>query len=174
MTGKDLNGRRGFLGSMFHGAITIAGCWLYGLPTTAGAENELEPRQRASLDAVLDTLIPDDDHPGALRAGVPARIDELLAASPRRGRLYRRGLGAIERHARKAAGRPFHELSLAERSEVLNGFQTGFGPGAIFFRYVRRDAMTAFYSSPEAYAMLGYEPPVNGYPYTAVPDESHG
>lgn len=165
MIGKDFIDRRGFLAGALRGALAGAACWLYGLPA-AGAQKGLTLAHRASLDAVLDTLIPDDDYPGALRTGVPDRIVELLAGSPRRMRFYRRGLNAIERQARGSQGRSFHELPLAQRSEVLGDLQTGFSPGAIFFRSIRREAMTAFYSSPEAYAMLGYEAPVDGYPYS--------
>lgn len=144
------------------------GFWLYGLPAAAG---DMTPRERASLDAVLDTLIPDDEYPGALRAGVPKRIEALLTESTRRARLYRRGLAALESRSRRATGRSFRELSADERDEVLAGLQGGFGPGPIFFHYVRRDAMTAYYSTPEAYEMLAYEPPLNGYAYTPVGPE---
>ncbi len=144
------------------------GFWLYGLPAAAG---DMTPRERAALDAVLDTLIPDDEYPGALRAGVPGRIEALLTESPRRARLYRRGLAVLESRSRRATGRSFQEMSGDERGEVLAGLQGGFGPGPVFFHYVRRDAMTAYYSTPDAYEMLAYEPPLNGYAYTPVGPE---
>lgn len=131
----------------------------------------MTPRERGSLDAVLDTLIPDDEYAGALRAGVPKRIEALLTESTRRARLYRRGLAALESRSRRKTGRSFQELSADERGEVLAGLQGGFGPGPIFLHYVRRDAMTAYYSTPEAYEMLAYEPPLNGYAYTPVGPE---
>lgn len=168
MAGEGVISRRGFLGRVLRGTSIAAGFWLYGLPALAG---EMTPRERASLDAVLDTLVPDDEYPGALRAGVPQRIEVLVAENPRRARLYRRGLAALESRSRRATGRSFQELSPDERGEVLAGLQGGFGPGPIFFHYVRRDAMTAYYSTPEAYEMLGYEPPLNGYAYTPVAPE---
>lgn len=153
---------------MLRGTSIAVGFWLYGLPAVAG---DMTPRERAAMDAVLDTLIPDDECPGALRAGVPNRIEALLTESTRRARLYRRGLAALESRSRRATGRSFLELSPDERGEVLAGLQGGFGPGPVFFHYVRRDAMTAYYSTPEAYEMLAYGPPLNGYAYTPVAPE---
>lgn len=170
----DIAGRRGFLGGM----LAVAAACVYGLPVASAAEKPLKPVENVVLDAVLDTLIPEDGYPGALQAGVPERVAALMAASPRRARLYRRGLAAVGRHARSRTGRPFEALALSRRVDLLRDFQAGFGPGSIFLQYVRRDAMTAFYSSPAAYEMLSYEPPVNGYPYSTLPpdaaDPDHG
>ncbi len=170
----DTADRRGFLGGML---AAMAAC-VYGLPFASAAEKPSGPEENAVLDAVLDTLIPEDGYPGALQAGVPERVAELMAASPRRARLYRRGLAAVDRHARAHTGRPFRSLDPAQRRALLDDFRAGFGAGSIFFRYVRRDAMTTYYSSPAAYEMLSYEPPVNGYPYRIPPpdaaDRDHG
>lgn len=103
---------------------------------------------------------------------MPTRIEELLARSPRRLRLYRRGLDAVERRARETAGSSFTDLAPDRRGEVLVAFQAGYGPGTIFFHYVRRDAMTRFYSSPAAYEMLGYQPPLNGYPFAPAASDA--
>lgn len=172
MRTNNSTGRRGFLSGALYGAFTVAGLWLYGLPA-GRAGSDLEVGHRDLLRAVLDTLIPDDEYPGALRAGVPERLESQLADTPRRARLYRRGLDAIASHALDSAGKPFQKLSPERRAEMLSAFQSGFNPGSIFLHYARIDAMTTFYSSPEAYAMLGYEPPVDGYPYSpATPNGS--
>lgn len=161
-------GRRRFV----QGALWAGAAWLYGLPTPTAAAESLDPARAAALEAVLDTLIPADDYAGALDAGVPGDIAAMLAGSPRRLRLYRRGLDAVERRARETAGAAFTALAPDQRTQVLGAFRSGYGAGAVFLYYVRRDAMTSFYSSPLAYEMLGYQPPLNGYPYQPAAADS--
>lgn len=160
--------RRSFLGNAFRRALGVVGFWCYGLPVLAAAETALAPAHRDFLEALLDTLIPEDDYPGAIGAGVPMQMLSSLSDDARGQRIYRRGLDALSSRIQKNDAAPFHALSLARRSEALAAIEEGFGAEALFFRRLRNDAMIAFYSSRAAYEMLGYQPPAAGYAYRPV------
>lgn len=160
--------RRSFLGNAFRRGFAAIGFWCYGLPGFGADDPELAPPQRIFLDALLDTLIPQDDYPGAIAAGVPMQLMRTLSGAARDRRVYRRGLDILSSRMSEKDARPFHQLSLARRSELLSSFESGFSAETLFFGQLRRDAMTAFYSSQAAYVMLGYQPPVGGYAYSPV------
>ena len=77
--------------------------------------------QFALLGAVVDTILPASDTPGALAAGVPARLDGMLrdwASTESRTKV----LGALVRiddAARAANGKGFATLSPADRAALL-------------------------------------------------------
>jgi hypothetical protein len=73
------------------------------------------------LSSVADTILPTTDSPGALVAEVPARIDAMLQAwaAPATLAEITGALDRIDAAARKAKGRGFVALSVAERAEVL-------------------------------------------------------
>lgn len=160
--------RRSFFGRVFRRALGVVGFWCYGMPGLAADRTELAPAHCAFLEALLDTLIPEDDYPGAVGAGVPAQVLGPLSDEARERRIYRRGLDALSRRIQERDTTPFHELPLARRGELLAVFEDGFSAEALFFRRLRNDAMTVFYSSREAYEMLGYQPPAAGYAYSPV------
>ena len=76
--------------------------------------------QMRSLQALLDTLIPADDYPGAWEAGVgdyllrqlQGDLAELLPA-------YQTWLRALDGEAHTVYGELFADLSLAERTALL-------------------------------------------------------
>lgn len=78
----------------------------------------------ALLTGVSDTLIPATDTPGAADAGVPARMEKLLAnwASPSRRSEILGALTAIDKASATASGAAFAASSPAERLEVLKAF----------------------------------------------------
>jgi len=74
------------------------------------------------LTAVADTIIPPTDTPGAAGAGVPQKLDKLLAnwASPLRRAQILGALKAIDEKSVAATGTPFVALTPVRRFEVLS------------------------------------------------------
>lgn len=113
--------RRALLGSM---AAALGIAMLPAEALAAGkraARRTLGKPQFALLTAVVDTILPTTDTPGALAANVPARLDGLLGtwASPETRASVVGALDRIEAAARGAKGKGFAKLSPAERTELL-------------------------------------------------------
>lgn len=111
------------------------------------------------LEAVLDRLIPSDEHgPGALEAGVLGYIDRALGGHLSDSREdYRTGLAALDRYAEYSRGAPFLELSPTDQDSVLfdvaGGGATATGAGfagssASFFYMVRGHALQGMFGDP--------------------------
>ncbi len=81
----------------------------------------LAPAQFATLSAVADTILPTTDTPGALAAGVPAKLDGMLAnwASATTRTALSGALGRIDAAAKTQKGKGFAALSVAERVALL-------------------------------------------------------
>ncbi len=120
--------RRGFIAAGLAGTVGCGG--------SRSPWRSLGLKEARTLEAVCAHLIPEDQDPGAVRAGVVAFIDRQLAGfyKPLR-RTYRRGLAAIgygfadlppaaqlarlRRMERDPATRPFFDLLVAHS---LQGF----------------------------------------------------
>src|SRR3954451_15155926 len=70
------------------------------------------------LKALVDTIIPRTDTPGASEAGVPAFIDRRLAANPPLAEMVRTGIKALDDDARARFGAAFSAVP-AEQQIVL-------------------------------------------------------
>jgi len=90
-------------------------------PRRRATRGFLTPSQMRLVSAIADTIIPASDTPGALAAGVPARIDGLLTnwAAPATRESIVASLGRIEAASRQQKGKSFAALSAAERDAVL-------------------------------------------------------
>ena len=73
------------------------------------------------LSAVADTIMPATDTPGALGAGVPEKLDGMLAtwASPDSRKMIVEALDRIDAAAKNATKKGFAALSAADRDAVL-------------------------------------------------------
>jgi gluconate 2-dehydrogenase gamma chain len=117
----------------------------------------------AVLEALLETLIPADEHgPGAREARVLRYIDGALAAELQ-GELgfYEQGIDAAEEWARTRHGHGFAELESADRKEVLkeiqDGTAEGFTPsGPAFFMGLRELALQGMFGDPRHGGNHGY------------------
>lgn len=87
----------------------------------AGGRRYLDAPAYALLNAVADTIVPRTDTPGAVDAGVPAKVDALLAnwASGQRRYELSHALTAIDAAATKAEGMSFGALSPERRKAFL-------------------------------------------------------
>ena len=103
--------RRQFLRDLLLAAAFAAGgvtlWWRSRLPSLADSE--------PTLAALIDTLLPADNTPGALELGVDKAVFEALQADPHLTDLARAGLQWFN----AAADRPFAQLPLPARSELV-------------------------------------------------------
>lgn len=87
----------------------------------------LSPEEQESLLASLaDTILPDTDVPGALRAGVPAYITALLATvfTARERDWFIRGLQKIQDHSHTRYHLPFEHCRENDRLDILQYFES--------------------------------------------------
>ena len=109
--------------------------------------------QRATLVAVLDTLVPpgaDGRLPGAGELGVAAHVDRALAMLPDLRSMVREGLRELEQAAESRHGRRFTALSRAERAALVA--EQSFTFPLTLHTYV------GYYQAPRVVAALGMEP----------------
>lgn len=132
----------------------------------------LDNSQMRSLEALLDAIIPPDDFPGAVEAGVSDFLLRQLAGDlaellP----TYQSWLSDLDVESRAIWGRSFAELDLEERTSLLVSVEQGevatdwsLEP-APFFRQVVEHCAEGYYSDPDnggnrdgiGWKMIGYE-----------------
>src|SRR5688572_28601901 len=92
----------------------------FAAPVKRGARYLTAPQFKL-LSAVTDTILPATDTPGALAAGVPARLDAMLRdwASPETRSNLIGALTRIDDAAKAAKGKGFAALSPTDRAALL-------------------------------------------------------
>lgn len=146
-----------------------------------GQRRFLTLRQRAIVSAAAARIFPTTDTPGATEAGAVDYIDRALAeAYPRDRGLYRDGLRALNRHARRRFGGPFIALTSRRQDAVLRDFERGgvsdFPAAALFFRTLWRHAMEGVFGEPGyggnrdlvGWRLVGFPGQRFGYPGTPI------
>ena len=132
----------------------------------------LDDSQLRCLEALLDAIIPPDDFPGAVDAGVGDYLlrqlaGDLSALLP----TYQQWLRDLEAESRAIRGRSFAELDLAERTTLLKSVELGEVAAdwslepAPFFRQIVEHCAEGYYSDPDnggnrdgiGWQMIGYE-----------------
>jgi len=132
---------------------------------------------RPALDAFVDTIVPADDDPGAVEAGIS---EILLQQFTLRPELEEEAVQLLERLDVVAAHhyrRGFVALTLEQRTLVVERtFRSRREDDAVARRAIgslRSRIIEAFYLSPAGQAMIGYTPPYpGGYPDYALPPEA--
>ena len=132
----------------------------------------LDTRQTETLQALVDTIIPEDDFAGGWDAGVDTYLlrqfegdlSELLT-------LHRQWLGDLNGEAAAVTGRSFAELNLANRTSLLEAIEAGdiqsrweVEPSTLFAKLVEH-CTEGFYADPGnggnrngiAWKMVGFE-----------------
>ena len=118
--------------------VTIAGATaLKGQSATF-----LSASEAATLAALVDTIIPRTDTPGASDAGVPAFIDRRLAANSQLAGLFREGMKSIDAEAKSRYRGPYAAVTAAQRIEILTGRQD-----EPFFKALKGLTVDAYYTS---------------------------
>lgn len=150
----------------------------------ADAGRWLTEEERGLVEALSSVVLPSDaDGPGGREADAARRIESSLAGSPDRQALYVRGLRALDRLARRKAGRPFAgitedaqialvrevEATAEARSRAARAWRLPYRmidlyafcrfPEVEFLAQFVDDAFVAFYTSPVAWKWLDYDGP---------------
>lgn len=116
--------------------------------------------------AVIDTLVPADQDPGAVSAGVPQALRKNFEREPWREKEYQLIVHSVARAAQTAQGRPFETLDLETRTDILQRLlrDKDAGDARIHLALLRVAVLRQFYCTPAGQRMLGYTPPLYGYP----------
>ena len=133
-----------------------------------------------TLAAICDQIIPSDQEPGAVWAGVVNYIDRQICGPLRRFReTYREGIAAVEETSRRLHSKLFADLEEQQKVELLNRMESGNVPGGVwkqtssaeFFALVIDHTMQGYYGDPRhggnrdgiSWKMLGISyPPIRG------------
>jgi hypothetical protein len=170
-----MSNRRRFIANILTvaaGTLGLAAC--AEEQESTGQEKISQVPDRDLFYAFVDTIVPVDEDPGAVEAGV---ADELLAwfiSKPEEGEKTSHMLMAIDQAARKRFDLPFQELGLINRSKILKAIKRSRNvarhPARDTIQRLRARIVRGFYLSPTGRAMLGYAPPFPaGYPDYNLP-----
>lgn len=138
-----------------------------------------DPHQRATIEAATARIIPTDQDPGALEAGVIDYIERTLSNYAKHAaKLYFDGVSELDRLAREKVGaEAFIALAPEEQDEILRSLEQG---ASRFFAVLLEHTMEGFYGDPRhggnknrvGWKMIGfpgpsfpkgYEPPLGWY-----------
>ena len=167
------------LGAMFGSALfaPIARA-AAGQAAPAGAIGTpvFDASQRALVTALSERVIPTTDTPGAIAAGVPAYIEELLGqwALPADVAPLVAGLAAIDARSRADYGTAAALAKPDQQDKLLTlAMNDGFPDGAAFFEKFRQLVITGYYTSEIGMTVEREYLPVPGsydgaYPYAKV------
>jgi gluconate 2-dehydrogenase gamma chain len=117
----------------------------------------LKPDQWKLVEAITARIIPTDDEPGAVEAGVVNFIDKALANEEKSlAPVYTAGLAGVDAVAKKRFQKPFTALAAAEQDEVLTALESGKADGwpkgavkaADFFAVLRAHTVYGFLCDP--------------------------
>src|SRR6266581_774973 len=128
---------------------------LYGqhVHTAAAAQTAVEgPHTPKSFSAaefevisqIAERIIPATDTPGAIGAGVPRYIDQVVSLNPEHKRRFQAGLEWIDKESRHRFRRKFIKLSETQQVELLTPLSDAVdagkdsGAGEKFFGLVKR------------------------------------
>ena len=176
-----MTARRRFFGRLVAAAVASLGLSACERekPQSAGYPAEKEDTaagiDRQLLDAFVDTLVPKDQDPGAVEAGIPEQLLARFAEKPEQAEKAAAMLSTIERVAIKKYNESFRQLDLERREMVLRMIvrsrDSNDHPARDNIRHLRSKVVRDFYQSPVGWEMLGYTPPFpGGYPdYNRAP-----
>ena len=106
---------------------------------------------------ICEQIIPTDEYPGAIEAGVVHFVDKQLSGPYERFQSdYRAGLQKIGTTSEKIHSRKFENLSWDQQTDILKLLDSGRAPKDIwldnmdrrFFRLIRLHCMQGYYGSP--------------------------
>lgn len=129
--------------------------------------SQLNHRETKTIEALLGTLIPDDETPGALKLGVSEMILSKAATQNKYRHIIKKGSEWLDREAGKLSSTDFTALREEDRDSIVARAiesPTDSLPRN-FLELMRADAFEFYYSNPRSWAQLGYNgpPQPNGF-----------
>lgn len=170
-----MKARRRFLtkiASLTIGTLAVTACNNENEQTVSNTE-ELEKHSsvldRQLLDAFVDTIVPKDQDPGAVEAGVSNELLSWFEEKEEEKDKAMMMLDAIDRVANNKFKKPYIKLALEQREKVLDltihSRDKQYQPARNTIQRLRSRIIRAFYLSPTGWGMLGYTSPYpDGYP----------
>ena len=156
------------------GAAGLAACQRDEEDNADSAQYELGGINRIMLDAVVDTIVPKDQDPGAVEAGVTDSLLELFDQSEHMRQHANAMLSRAEVVAQHKYHKPFHRLGLKRREGILHrtlhSRHKDDQAASRAISVLRGHVIEAFYESPIGQSVVGYYPPYpGGYPDYHIP-----
>ena len=153
---RELLKRAGMAGVVFSlPAGTALTPWAAAAPQAAAQAPALTAAESATLEAVLERLIPTDaTGPGAREAKVIRYILRSLAGELRSLRgAYSAGIASLDAYSAATLGAPFAQLAPEQQDAILRDVEgdkaTGFLPNSsTFFETVREHALEGMFGDP--------------------------
>jgi gluconate 2-dehydrogenase gamma chain len=163
--------RRSFIKSAAGSTVVLA-----SMPALAAATNLasgckfFNPAQAATVEAIAEQFVPQDDAFGARQAGVLFYIDGLLIG--KFGRFYvehyQSGFRLMNQLSQKQFHHDFSGLAGEQQLSLLQALESGTGAGAEgqrFFALILQHTMQGYYGDPEhggnrgsmSWKMIGFE-----------------
>jgi Gluconate 2-dehydrogenase subunit 3 len=111
-----------------------------------------EPEMRM-VGRISDLLIPPTDTPGALVAGVPDYIDEIVSMNQEHQEPYRSGLAWLNMHSHELFGKPFIEVGEAQQIAILTPLSEAVDAGRLstmgerLFHLIKNMTADGYYTS---------------------------
>jgi gluconate 2-dehydrogenase gamma chain len=137
----------------------------------------LKKNEARTLAAIADRIFPSTDSPGAVEVGAVDYIERALGGDYAEYlSSYRKGLRAIDRHAREKFGAAFAKLGDGEKDAVLQDCEAGeipvFKKSADFFETVRCHVLEGVFGEPQyggnrglvGWRLVGFPGQQFGYP----------
>ncbi len=120
------------------------------IPAVAQQSSVLTAPETESISALVETILPRTDTPGAIDVGVPAWIERKLASDPQLADKFRAGLAALESAAMQRFNTRFAALTDDQKTALLtpaaNDPSTTLGE---FFKLAKSFTVDAYYTSKE-------------------------
>jgi hypothetical protein len=131
----------------------------------------IRPERAGMLEALVDTILPATETPGARQARVQVFVDLALrdCYTPPEQRLFVAGLDALAEQCRARHGRPFEDCSAEERHALVApldaaSYAPDTGPRGSFVRILKDLTLVGFFTSRiGATQALAYEAVPGGY-----------
>ena len=125
------------------------------------AASALSPRQRHMVEQLAELILPKTDTPGAIEAGVPAFIDQIVTAwyTPTERRIFLEGLTELNADCARSWGKPFtgcdpsQQSAALTRAEERSAFYRPQAPGKI---RATPDEASPFFYKLKLLTVLGY------------------
>ena len=163
--------RRDFIKSAAGSTVAMASLQVFCASTDhATGFKFFNAAQAATVKAIAEQFVPQDDSPGAQQAGVLFFIDGILTG--KFGRFYEdryeSGLRLINELSRKQFRHDFASLASDQQLSILRGLESGTGvppEGQRFFSLILQHTMEGYYGDPEhggnrgsaSWKMIGFE-----------------